>query len=462
MKILQSILIIIFPFLGFAQPVTIRGSAPGAEGKRIEVIRFSDLITFREKTIAVTLVDSTGMFTTSFNIDQTIFVNLSIDFHRGGLFIQPSKSYDITIAPMNYNDIKEVNPFVQSAKLEIGFKVDDLGELNTQINSFNKLYDDFLLNNFNALYRDRNKVKLDTFRNQISNNFMDMNDPYLTNYIKYKIGSLVQLNQSMSQPQIGYVYFSEPAVLYENVEYMDFFNQFFAKYITATSRSLKFTDYQTILNGIDSYKKMMKALEADTILKKPQLRELVMLKGLMEMYNTTSFKQEKIVDLLKSVMVETKFPQNRQIAEKMISLLTKLRAGTPAYGFKLLDRTQKEVTLADFKGKPVVLNFWTTYCQACISEMDRMKQLYDKYSNQVSFISISADKDFKKMLYFINLKSDFVWNFLHVGDDYDLLKEYDVRSYPLFVLIDKDGNIVQCPAELPGSGLEAALQKLIN
>jgi thioredoxin-related protein len=65
------------------------------------------------------------------------------------------------------------------------------------------------------------------------------------------------------------------------------------------------------------------------------------------------------------------------------------------------------------------------------------------------------------MLYFINLKKEYVWNFLHIGDQSEVLKEYDVRSYPLFVLIDRDGKIVKYPAELPSKGLEAELQKLL-
>ena len=462
MKTIKLFIFILLPILSSSQPVRITGTAPGAEGKRIEVIRFNDLITFNEKTIASSPVDSSGRFSLSFDIEETIYINLAIDFHRSSLFVQPGKEYDVRISPMDYNDNKEVNPFIGSANLEVRFAVDDSEDLNTRIQFFNKLYDDFLLYNFNALYRDRNKSKLDTFRLFISMNFKDVRDPYMVNYGKYKIANLVQLCQAMNQAQIGKMYFSDAPILYENVEYMDFFNQYFSKYLTATSRSLKFIDYHALLNGPEGYKRMMKALEADTLLKKPQLRELVMIKGLMEMYNTQGYKQEQILNLLRAVTGETKFLQNRQIAENMISLLTKLRPGTPVPGFTLKDRTQKDVSLADFRGKPVVLSFWTTYCQGCISEMDRLKPLYDKYSDQVGFISISADKDFKKMLFFINMKNDFVWNFLHIGENYSLLKEYDVRSYPLFVLIDKDGNIVQCPADLPGSGLESALQKLVN
>ena len=66
------------------------------------------------------------------------------------------------------------------------------------------------------------------------------------------------------------------------------------------------------------------------------------------------------------------------------------------------------------------------------------------------------------MLRFINLKKDYVWTFLNVGDHPDVLKDYDVRTYPLFVLIDKEGKIYKYPAEQPSSGLEAEVQKILE
>jgi thioredoxin-related protein len=93
--------------------------------------------------------------------------------------------------------------------------------------------------------------------------------------------------------------------------------------------------------------------------------------------------------------------------------------------------------------------------------MDLIKPLYDQYGGQAHFVSVSADKFFSKMLYFINLKTDYVWTFLNTGEQSDVLKDYDVRSYPLFVLIDKNGRIFKYPAELPSKGLEADLLKLL-
>jgi cytochrome oxidase Cu insertion factor (SCO1/SenC/PrrC family) len=44
----------------------------------------------------------------------------------------------------------------------------------------------------------------------------------------------------------------------------------------------------------------------------------------------------------------------------------------------------------------------------------------------------------------------------------DVLKDYDVRTYPLFVLIDKDGKIYKYPSRQPSDGLEADLQKILE
>jgi peroxiredoxin len=243
---------------------------------------------------------------------------------------------------------------------------------------------------------------------------------------------------------------------------MDFFNNYFSKYITVTSKVLHLIDYKPILKGADPYVVMMKTLAADTLLRNEQLRELVLLKGTMEMNSMPEYRQEDILAVIKAVAERSKYADNRTIAENMVTVLTKLKPGTAAPAFSLLNRYKNTISLKDFQGKGVVLCFWTTYCQGCLSEMDLIKPLYDKYKNKVEFISISADADFNKMMMFISMKKDFVWNFLHIGDQSEVLSNYDVRSYPLVVLIDTTGKIYKYPAEQPGSGLDAAIEMMIQ
>jgi thiol-disulfide isomerase/thioredoxin len=460
----KSILLLlsILPLLISAQVTKINGTAPGAEGKKIEVITACDLITGLEKTLAQAIVDSSASFSLSFSTDKTLSAYLAIDFHRGELFLEPGKTYNLALAPLNYNEILELNPYEESQSLEIMFRENKPGDLNTLIQEFNTEYNKFVLDNFNYLYRDKDKARLDTFRVKMERKFPDAGEPYFNEYVKYKLASLEQVANVMGKSPMVKKYFSDSPILYNNVEYMDFFREFFSKYMTTTSRPLKFLNYTGMLNGPNSYPVLMKALEADTLLRKPRLRELVLLRNLMEMYDDPLFNQESIRNTLAIIAKESKFAENSLIAEDLIKYLTRLRHGSVAQGFTLMDRNKKKVSLSDLKGKPVLLGFWTTYCQSCLSEMEALKPLVDKYHDRMTFVSISADKEFVKMNFFLNLKKDFTWTFLHLGNETGLLRDYEVRSFPLFVLIDSQGKIVQYPADLPGSGLESSLEKLLN
>lgn len=462
MKLLFSLLLPFIPLFTIAQTTRISGTAPGAEGRRIEVVSYSDLVTRLEKPLAQATVDSTASFTLSFPNNRIISVFLSIDFHRGELFIEPGKTYNLSIAPLNYNEMQEVNPFVESQSLEITILENKPDELNALIQAFNKEYNVFVLDNFNLLYQEKDKARLDTFRVKMNRRFKDVKQSYVTDYIKYKLGSLEQVANVMGKSPMVKKYFYDAPILYDNVEFMDFFTEFFSKYVTTTSRQLKFLNYTGMLEGPNSYMALMKALEADTLLRRPQLRELVLLRNLMEMWDDPAYKQPSIQNTLNMIARDSKFPEHKVIAEDIILLVTRLRHGSAAPGFKLQDRNGKMYSLDGFKGKPILLGFWTTYCQSCLSEMEMLKPIYDKYHDRMAFVSISADKEFVKMTFFLNLKKDFTWTFLHIGNDVGLLRDYDVRTYPLFVLIDGQGKIAEYPAELPDGGLEASIEKMLN
>jgi len=446
--------------LVLSQKTIISGTAPGAERKLIRVSASGDLITFWEKPLGSARVDSTGHFSISAALDKITVASIFIDFHRSELILEPSKKYELRIYPPDDDVYTEVDPLVESQSLNCTITNADSSELNNLVGEFDSLYSGFLTKNFNALYRDRNKVLLDTFRIQINQRFGNVKNPYFINHISYKIASLEQLTQYYNQAQLSKKYFSDKPVLYNNLEYMDFFNNYFSKYLTATSNVLRKIDWHPVLKSADPYTGVLKSMTADTLLKNNRLRELVMLKGMMELYSTPGYDQAEVLSVIKRASEKSPFAENREVAENMISLLTKLKPGTLAPDFTLINREQKEVSLKSLRGKPVVLCFWTTFCDECLSEMELIRPLYDSYKDKVQFVSVSADKSFTKMLFFIKLKKNFIWTFVHVGDHVEVLKDYEVSTYPLFVLIDKEGKIYKYPAAQPSNGLEAELQKI--
>src|SRR5690606_92296 len=132
-----------------------------------------------------------------------------------------------------------------------------------------------------------------------------------------------------------------------------------------------------------------------------------------------------------------------------------LLKGKPSPKFAYPDLNGKKVSLDDFKGKLVYIDVWATWCGPCIQEIPALKKLKEDYKNKnVEIISISIDvaKDFdkwKKMVADKQLKG--VQLFADKDWQSDFVKAYGIDAIPRFLLIDKNGNILNADAPRPSS-----------
>jgi hypothetical protein len=119
------------------------------------------------------------------------------------------------------------------------------------------------------------------------------------------------------------------------------------------------------------------------------------------------------------------------------------------------------VSLADFKGKYIYLSFWDENNPRSIQEIDLIRELDKKYGKKIAFVSICTSVNESKILAFIN-RNKYKWVFLNAAGSTKLLKDYDVLSYPSFYLIDKESNILRCPADRPTGNIERTLDMLFK
>jgi thiol-disulfide isomerase/thioredoxin len=108
------------------------------------------------------------------------------------------------------------------------------------------------------------------------------------------------------------------------------------------------------------------------------------------------------------------------------------------YQWKFLDSGQQTKSLQDFNNKPILINFWATWCPPCIAEMPSLQKLENEYGSKVHFIFISHE-DPQITLPFLREKK---WNFSSYTP---LLQEPELlqsNSLPTTFIIDKAGNIV--------------------
>lgn len=114
--------------------------------------------------------------------------------------------------------------------------------------------------------------------------------------------------------------------------------------------------------------------------------------------------------------------------------------GEKAPGFSLKDIEGKEVRLADFSGKTVVLEFWATWCPPCKSSVADLIRVQDKYkAGNVVVLAISVDEgqDIASKLTAFAKENNINYRIL-IGTE-DISRAFNVRSIPTVIVIDSSG-----------------------
>ena len=125
---------------------------------------------------------------------------------------------------------------------------------------------------------------------------------------------------------------------------------------------------------------------------------------------------------------------------------TKESAKVMAKDFVIYDEDLNEVKLSDYKGTPVVLNFWASWCPPCKSEMPSFNEMSKKYSkDKVAILMINlTDGQRETMSKAKQFIKDNNYNMKVLFDNkMDAANKYNIQSIPRTIFIDKDGYIVK-------------------
>ena len=113
----------------------------------------------------------------------------------------------------------------------------------------------------------------------------------------------------------------------------------------------------------------------------------------------------------------------------------------PAAGFALSNLHGETVSLSDFKGQKVLLDFWATWCPPCRIELPGLNSMVPELNKSgVVVLNISVDKKIDTVKKFITDNQYLNLNVLH--DDQNIADRYQVSAIPTKVLIGEDGNIL--------------------
>ena len=209
------------------------------------------------------------------------------------------------------------------------------------------------------------------------------------------------------------------------------------------------------------------------IMKQDNLKTWFLLGELLEMTK----QHEELLTIFEQL--EEQYPDDLDLLKKLAHVYKKLgntemaaaydRKSDPKYDlwgkvvpdFSTTDLDGKAISLQQYRGKVVLLDFWGVWCGFCSRELPNLKKVYNSYRDQgFDIIGVSLD-DEKSVLREYIKENDMQWRQISSGKRWEedpLAQQYGVTGIPTQWLIDRDGTLITHKARgetLEGQVIEA-------
>jgi peroxiredoxin len=150
--------------------------------------------------------------------------------------------------------------------------------------------------------------------------------------------------------------------------------------------------------------------------------------------------------------------------KKMIDKYMTVRVGATAPAFTAPDTSGRNISLSDYRGRYVLIDFWASWCAPCREENPIVVKAYQQYKDKnFDILSVSLDQPGKRAEWIKAIQKDGL-NWQHVSDlkfwDSDIAKLYAIRSVPQNFLIDPKGKIIA--KDLRGEALATKLEEILK
>ena len=173
------------------------------------------------------------------------------------------------------------------------------------------------------------------------------------------------------------------------------------------------------------------------------IKDWFITKSIMDGFGHYAFVD--VEKVYKQAIITITSPYLKGTLQKYYTATKRLKPGTPAPVFTLKNDKGQPVSLGDFKGKVIYIDFWGVGCGPCIYDIENhIPKLHEHYKNKdVVFLNIcvdSNDKEWKEALE--KYKLDGVNMIAEGWTKHPVCKAYNISGIPHYILVDKNGKMV--------------------
>jgi thiol-disulfide isomerase/thioredoxin len=136
----------------------------------------------------------------------------------------------------------------------------------------------------------------------------------------------------------------------------------------------------------------------------------------------------------------------------------------PAPEVAFTDAEGRPASLADFAGKPTLVNLWATWCQPCLKEMPSLQRLQAKLAGRLTVAAVSQDRAGGTLVNPFVAEQQLQDLKIYLDPKGDVARAFEVRGLPTSIVLDASGRVVakvEGPAEWDSDKVVALLAPLL-
>lgn len=422
-------LLLLSPLVVLAGNVTVTGRVNKPEAL-VRLMVCDDLLNMHETPVAETYSNEQGYFILEGEVERVMPAAIYVGLESVDFIVTPDATYEVGIvvpAPdpsLSYFEQPQPTLRVKTASDKGRFRQMVLSEI---------IIDDYVLNYFDQLYIRKQYRYLDSIREAIDRE-LHVADNYVLQSNTYKIASVQMAVNADGGKKVILDYYDGKPVLYDNQAYMDLLKDLFKNY-----------------QMTDEFKS-----------RNPRLAEMVALYQLRNAYYAeiprlrASIKQQ-----IQTVANKSKFTETKSMAAHMLERFDRFAPGSPAVDFELDDINGNTIKLSSFSDNVVVLQFVEGTSQTVAHQMESLNELHRQWQDSVQLVTVTT-KDRIQTWSRRFEEGHYGWPLLSLGNDFLLLEQYEVVTFPEYFIIDKGTKIGFAPASSPDQALGEQITKILK
>ena len=452
---------LVVPFMVSGQHATIKGVAPLAIGEEIQLRVNDDPISGKERVLAKQKIDVDGSFELKvIPSDPTQYAFLQVGTDCADFYIERNKDLELSFVP------PKEDPLEPKAFNERRFFIPKITggagkKLNHEISAFNDSLDAFLESIYPILKQRRSPKlvaqKVEEFNKQSDALFADA-EPFAKDYITYSVAGIEQTFLT-DRERLYEKYLKGVKPNFHNPAFTSFLIQYYQRTVHNLVVVSKHQECVKALNGKEAFAELDKMLLAsEPSLENAASRRLVLIEGLDGLFGQPDIEDEKLVVALKQFGMLSANSNLGNAARNIAEKHEILKTGAKAPELLFTSSNGDEKRMSELFGQYIFLELTDATNIYSNRETNVIPNLKADFKD-VRFVTICVGNSEREMLA-LKRKMGIDWELGRIPITSPAIEDYQIKSLPLFFIIDPDGNFYSAPAKDPTKGAQQELMSL--